>query len=381
MSAVQPTKNTGLIVDEFIRYANSHLLTVRGMITTVSAYPGPSTAPGVVMWNGYQVAGAKNSRDSVASPVNQLFIGEDVNPNAEPITDAQYLEAEKSLVASTEEEPVNGSQQLAAALAIPDNVPPPDLEAIDATEKEITEVVNDSVIQAREELKKEGIEDTPKPLPKIPNYKTKVKIPDELVVAMKKWGVGKTPEDRAHFLGQCDHETGGFKITAENLKAYGGTSASRIRAVFKSRVAKYTDTQIDTIKKDEKQWGDIVYGPETGVGKSLGNTSVGDGAKYKGRGWIQITGKVNYVGFSKDDSPKRDYVSSPQLVEARMSASDASCWFWIKRNFKKHSSKVTLDACGEVSYRVNGSKDTVSQRWKETLKYWTELQRDPTLWT
>jgi putative chitinase len=381
MSAVQPTKNTGLIVDEFIRYANSHLLTVRGMITTVSAYPGPSTAPGVVMWNGYQVAGAKNSRDSVASSVNQLFIGEDVNPNAEPITDAQYLEAEKSLVASTEEEPVNGSQQLAAALAIPDNVPPPDLEAIDATEKEITEVVNDSVIQAREELKKEGIEDTPKPLPKIPNYKTKVKIPDELVVAMKKWGVGKTPEDRAHFLGQCDHETGGFKITAENLKAYGGTSASRIRAVFKSRVAKYTDTQIDTIKKDEKQWGDIVYGPETGVGKSLGNTSVGDGAKYKGRGWIQITGKVNYVGFSKDDSPKRDYVSSPQLVEARMSASDASCWFWIKRNFKKHSSKVTLDACGEVSYRVNGSKDTVSQRWKETLKYWTELQRDPTLWT
>ena len=381
MSAVQPTKNTGLIVDEFIRYANSHLLTVRGMITTVSAYPGPSTAPGVVMWNGYQVAGAKNSRDSVASPVNQLFIGEDANPNTEPITDAQYLEAEKSLVASTEEEPVNGSQQLAAALAIPDNVPPPDLEAIDATEKEITEVVNDSVIQAREELKKEGIEDTPKPLPKIPNYKTKVKIPDELVVAMKKWGVGKTPEDRAHFLGQCDHETGGFKITAENLKAYGGTSASRIRAVFKSRVAKYTDTQIDTIKKDEKQWGDIVYGPETGVGKSLGNTSVGDGAKYKGRGWIQITGKVNYVGFSKDDSPKRDYVSSPQLVEARMSASDASCWFWIKRNFKKHSSKVTLDACGEVSYRVNGSKDTVSQRWKETLKYWTELQRDPTLWT
>lgn len=381
MAAIQPTKNTGLIVDEFIRYANQHLLTVKGMITTVSTYAGPSTAPGVVMWNGYQVAGARSSRDGASSVANDLFIGEDANPNNEPFNDAQYLAAEESLIGSTEGDPVNGSQQLAAGLLIPDGTPMPDPALIDATEKEITEAVTENINQAREELKKEGIPEEPVKLPKIPNYKTKVKIPDELVVAMKKWGVGKTPEDRAHFLGQCDHETGGFQITAENLKAYGGTSAKRIREVFKSRVAKYTDAQIDSIKKDEKQWGDIVYGPGTGVGQSLGNTSVGDGAKYKGRGWIQITGKVNYIGFSKDDSPKRDYVSQPELVEARMSASDASCWFWIKRNFKKHSSKVTLGACGEVSYRVNGSRDTVADRWKKTSKYWAELQRDPTLWS
>jgi putative chitinase len=381
MSAVQPTKNTGLIVDEFIRYANSHLLTVKGMITTISAYPGPSTAPGVVMWNGYQVVGANNSRDNSSNANNDLFIGEDANPNTTPLTDAQYLAAEESLVGSTEGDPVNGSQQLAAGLLIPDSVPPPSAELIDATEKEITEVVTDNVNQAREELKKQGIAEEAPTLQKIPNYKTKIKIPNELVVAMKKWGVGKTPEDRAHFLGQCDHETGGFQITAENLKAYGTTSATRIRTVFKSRVAKYSDAQLDLLKKDETQWGDIVYGPSTGVGQSLGNTSVGDGAKYKGRGWIQITGKVNYIGFSKADTPKKDYVVQPQLVESRMSASDASCWFWIMRKFTRFSNKVTLNACGEVSYRVNGSKDTVADRWKQTSKYWIELQRDPTLWT
>ena len=381
MSAVQPTKNTGLIVDEFIRYANSHLLTIKGMITTVSAYPGPSTAPGVVMWNGYQVAGAKSSRDGSSTPSNELFIGDDMTPNTTPLTDAQYLAAEESLVGTTEGDPVDGSQQLAAGLLIPDNVPPPDPALIDATEKEITEIVSEGVTEAKEQLKKEGIPEEPIKLPKIPNYKTKVKIPDELVVAMKKWGVGKTAEDRAHFLGQCDHETGGFQITAENLKNYGNTSATRIRVVFKSRVAKYSDAQLDILKKDEAKWGDIVYGPETGVGKSLGNVNVGDGAKYKGRGWIQITGKVNYIGFSKADTPKRDYVAQPQLVESTMSASDASCWFWIMRKFTRFSNKVTLDACGEVSYRVNGSKDTVADRWKKTSKYWTELQRDPTLWT
>lgn len=385
MSAVQPTKNTGLIVDEFIRYANTHLLTVKGMITTVSAYPGPSTAPGVVMWNGYQVAGAKNSRDGASTAASDLFIGEDLSPNNTPLTEAQYLASEQATLGNTEGDPVNGSQSLAAGLAIPENVPPPDPALLEKVEQEITERVEESVTQAKEELKKQGetdlINEEPIKLPKIPNYKTKVKIPDELVVAMRKWGVGKTPEDRAHFLGQCDHETGGFKITAEDIIGYSGTSASRIRIVFKKRVAKYTDAQIDVLKKNETEWGDIIYGPKTEKGQELGNTSVGDGAKYKGRGWIQITGKVNYIGFTKADTPKRDYVAQPQLVEARMSASDASCWFWKKREFTRHSKVVTLHACGEVSWRVNGSRDTVADRWKKTSKYWTELQRDPTLWT
>ena len=198
---------------------------------------------------------------------------------------------------------------------------------------------------------------------------------------MRKWGVGKTPEDRAHFLGQCDYETGGFSSTVENIAAYANTSVKRIREVFESRVAKYTDAQIDIIKKDEIKWGDIIYGPDTKVGKDLGNTSVGDGGKYKGRGWIQLTGKSNYSAFSKADVPKRDYVANPQLVEPRPTASDASCFFWTKKPFLVHSKKVTLEACGEVSYRVNGSRKTVAGRWIKTSKYWTELQRDPTLWT
>jgi putative chitinase len=385
MSAVQPTKNTGLIVDEFIRYANQHLLTVKGMITTVSAYPGPSTAPGVVMWNGYQVAGAKNSRDGVSTAANDLFIGQDLNPNNTPLTEAQYLASEQSTLGSTEGDPVNGSQSLAAGLAVPENVPPPDPALLEKVEQEITQRVLESVAEAKEELIKEGepdlIQEEPIKLPTIPNYKTKVKIPDELVVAMRKWGVGKTPEDRAHFLGQCDYETGGFSRTVEDIKGYANTSSKRIREVFESRVAKYTDAQIDIIKKDEIKWGDVIYGPDTKVGKDLGNTSPGDGGKYKGRGWIQLTGKSNYVAFTKADVPKRNYVTNPELVEPRPTASDASCFFWIKKPFLKFSNKVTLEACGEVSYRVNGSTKTQAGRWIKTSKYWTELQRDPTLWT
>jgi hypothetical protein len=62
MAAIQPTNNTGLIVDEFIRYATIHLTTVSGMANTVSLYPPLSTpAPGIVLWTGYTVPPAAPS--------------------------------------------------------------------------------------------------------------------------------------------------------------------------------------------------------------------------------------------------------------------------------------------------------------------------------
>ncbi len=66
MAAIPPTNNTGLIVDEFIRYATIHLTTVSGMATTVSLYPPASTpAPGIVLWTGYTVPPATPSQSKV----------------------------------------------------------------------------------------------------------------------------------------------------------------------------------------------------------------------------------------------------------------------------------------------------------------------------
>ena len=62
MSAIRPTKNTGLIVDEFLRYANEHLSTVSGVIYTTSNYPPlGQPGPGIIQWQGYNVPGFKES--------------------------------------------------------------------------------------------------------------------------------------------------------------------------------------------------------------------------------------------------------------------------------------------------------------------------------
>jgi hypothetical protein len=62
MAAIRPTKNTGLIVDEFLRYANEHLPTITGVIYTTSNYPpAGQPGPGIIQWQGYSVQGFKES--------------------------------------------------------------------------------------------------------------------------------------------------------------------------------------------------------------------------------------------------------------------------------------------------------------------------------
>lgn len=57
MSAITPTQQTALIVDDFINYAIAHLLTVGGTITGQAIYPGVPATPGpiVLPWTGYVV--------------------------------------------------------------------------------------------------------------------------------------------------------------------------------------------------------------------------------------------------------------------------------------------------------------------------------------
>ena len=62
MAAIRPTKNTGLIVDEFLRYANEHLSTITGTIYTTSNFPPlGQPGPGFIQWQGYSVQGFKES--------------------------------------------------------------------------------------------------------------------------------------------------------------------------------------------------------------------------------------------------------------------------------------------------------------------------------
>jgi LAS superfamily LD-carboxypeptidase LdcB len=88
MSAIDPTNNTGLIIDDFINYATAHLGTVGGVINTLSIYsPVTPPAPGVISWTGYSVQPAKPSVGGLGqSDLDQFTRNGDDTPAAEKIT-------------------------------------------------------------------------------------------------------------------------------------------------------------------------------------------------------------------------------------------------------------------------------------------------------
>jgi GH24 family phage-related lysozyme (muramidase) len=66
MAAINPTDNTSLIVDEFIQHATTHLLSVSGIVHTLSLYPpSPTPSPGIVNWTGYTVAPATYTKTEI----------------------------------------------------------------------------------------------------------------------------------------------------------------------------------------------------------------------------------------------------------------------------------------------------------------------------
>ena len=97
---------------------------------------------------------------------------------------------------------------------------------------------------------------------------------------------------------------GGYKARQE--MSYRSTSTSRLRTIFGSRLAKYSDQQLDHMKAQDQLFFDAVYG------NKYGNDKLGDGWKYRGRGYNQITFKGNYDRYGK--MLGLDLVNNPELL-------------------------------------------------------------------
>jgi predicted chitinase len=105
----------------------------------------------------------------------------------------------------------------------------------------------------------------------------------------------------------------GFVPKSEDT--YCGSDEDRIIKVFKSRGRK-----CKSLKCDDEKFFECVYGVDSGA--SLGNTQPGDGYKYRGRGFNQITGRSNYKKYG--------YESNPEELNNPEGAADAAIKFLTK---------------------------------------------------
>jgi predicted chitinase len=126
-------------------------------------------------------------------------------------------------------------------------------------------------------------------------------------------------------------ETGG-KPRSENVAAYANTSNDRIKKIFGSRVAPYSEAELTALKKNTVEFCDVIYGLKSGkTGRGLGNTQAGDGYKFRGRGYIQITGRSLYTQCGS--ALGKDFVNNPDSMNTSENAAASTVWY-IKGSLK-----------------------------------------------
>jgi len=154
-----------------------------------------------------------------------------------------------------------------------------------------------------------------------------IEIVNDLNVVYNRYEIN-TPLRICHFLAQVLHESGGFVY---NRELWGPTKAQR---GYEGR-------------------------------KDLGNTEPGDGFRYRGRGYIQLTGRENYRIAGRD--LQQNFIDNPDLVAESPWNMIVAGWFWNLRNLIEYSDK---DSIRDVTVRVNGGLNGLKdrQKWLDKCK-------------
>ena len=194
--------------------------------------------------------------------------------------------------------------------------------------------------------------------------KLKGHIPDAVIAQIpdtaKKFNITNNLR-LAHFLAQCGHESGGFKAVSENLNY----SADGLKKIF----GKYFPGNLnESYAKQPEKIASRVYGGRMGNG----DESSKEGYKFRGRGFIQLTGKANYTNFTKFIG--EDCISNPDLVSTKYPLASAAFFFDSNKLWSicdKGSDDATVTA---VTKRVNGGTIGLPDRIKHFKEYYNLLK-------
>ena len=191
--------------------------------------------------------------------------------------------------------------------------------------------------------------------------KLKGHIPDAVIAQIPdtaaKFGIN-TPLRLAHFLAQCGHESGGFRAVQENLNY----SAKGLNGIFKKYFP--TEASAAAYARNPQKIASKVYGGRMGNGPE----STGEGFKFRGRGYIQLTGKDNYRAFG--NAIGEDMVANPDKVATHYPLLSAA-WFFSKNGLHRIADEGASDAVvTKITRRVNGGTIGLADRIKHFKEYY-----------
>ena len=189
-------------------------------------------------------------------------------------------------------------------------------------------------------------------------------IPDAVIAQIPetaaKFGIN-TPLRLAHFLAQCGHESAGFRAVQENLNY----SAKGLNGIFRKYFP--TEASAAAYARNPAKIAAKVYGSRMGNGAE----ATGEGYKFRGRGYIQLTGKDNYRAFGS--AIGEDMTAAPDKVATHYPLLSAA-WFFSKNGLHKLADEGSSDAVvTKITKRVNGGTIGLPDRIKHFKEYYSLL--------
>jgi predicted chitinase len=324
----RPTNDSEVFLNQLITQMQLHLQTVGGIYITIGTImPSPLPLPGFKTWTGYTIPSGQGG------PPPDLTLSEEVLQNFDELVVFKPEELAVSNIASNKGYAISDSTAIGGQLGG---------EVIKGNLK--IEDVNRDLPEAK---RKRESSNTSTPTNVNPTQvitacgKVTIKDPEPLLIeTMKLYGI-KTPLQRAHFLAQVAHETANFYY------------------------------------KEEIASGEAYEGR-----KNLGNTQKGDGRRFKGRGYIQVTGRYNYTQY---DKVRPGVVTNPTVVATDYYTETAG-WFWKKNDINTLAKDDTEASVLAVSIRINGKNaNGLPNGWEDRKQkfcaYWSKLKENPNLYT
>lgn len=183
---------------------------------------------------------------------------------------------------------------------------------------------------------------------------------DALAEIMPKYEID-TPNRIAGFIAQCAHESNNFKSLEENLNY----SEKALNSVFGRYFGKGKRDASEYARKPEKI-ANYVYQDEFRTKRgAMGNTTDGDGWRFRGRGLKQLTGRNNYTAFGKTVDLTAE--EAADYVATEKGAVESACWFWNNAKLNKIADAGDIV---KMTKKINGGTiglEDRTKRWEKAL--------------
>ena len=171
-----------------------------------------------------------------------------------------------------------------------------------------------------------------------------------------------------HFLAQVTWESGYFRHVEENLNY----SADGLMKTFGSRFRNKAEAE-QYARKPEKI-ANKVYANRYGNGSEAS----GDGWRYRGRGFIQITFKANYKAYQDSGFCNGSLVAHPEWLAKAPGHTKSAMWFFRMKGCnaiadRDDGGRIGEEVCIEVTRKVNGGTSHLADRLYLYRRYKNEF--------